>query len=129
MKYTGYFVHGTIKDRNAIPIISGNNLTAVKKSPGEIAFKALGKVKDMSDKERKQAIYDIRTTSGIFEEKRIIYTVIDENKNVYQKIYMREDDALDFVINPTKKPLAIVNLFDEQGRIRQDEDCRWYIDE
>jgi hypothetical protein len=127
MKYTGYFVYGTRADRTAIPIASGNNLTVVRKSLGEIAFKALGKIKNMSDEERRQIVYDIRHTSGVMDEKRIVYTVIDENKNIYQKIYMREVDALDFVINPDRKPYAIVNLFDENGGIRYDEDYGWII--
>ena len=127
MKYTGYFVYGTRADRTAIPIASGNNLTVVRKSLGEIAFRALGKIKEMSDEERQQNIYDIRHTSGVMDEKRIVYTVIDENKNIYQKIYMREVDALDFVINPDRKPYAIVNLFDENGGIMYDEDYGWII--
>lgn len=127
MKYTGYFMYGTRADRTAIPISSGNNLTVVRKSLGEVAFRALGRIKDMSDEERQQIIYDIRNTSGITNEKRIVYTVVDENKNIYQKIYMREVDALDFVIQPDKKPYAVVNLFDENGGIRYDEEDGWII--
>lgn len=127
MKYTGYFVYGTLLDKNAIPIANGNNLTVVKKSPGAIAFKALGKIKKMSDEKRRQVIYDIRHPSGIFDEKRIIYTVVDENKNIYQKIYIREVDALDFVICPDKKPYTITNLFDENGCIKYDEEDGWII--
>lgn len=128
MKYTGYFEYGTRSDRTAIPIFRGNNLTVVRKSLGEIAFKALGKIKNMSDEERQQNIYDIRHTSDVMEEKRIVYTVVDEDKKVYQKIYMREVDAVDFVINPDKKPYAVVNLFDENGGIRYDEDYGWIIE-
>ena len=127
MKYTGYFVYGTRADRTAIPIACGNNLTVVRKSLGEIAFRALGRIKDMSDEERQQIIYDIRNTSGIMNEKRIVYTVVDENKNIYQKIYMHEVDALNFVIQPDKKPYAVVNLFDENGGIRYDEEDGWII--
>ena len=127
MKYTGYLVYGTRADKNAIPIASGNNLTTVRKSLGEIAFKAIGKIKDMSDEDRQRMIYDIRNATSAMEEKRIVYTVVDDNKKVYQKIYMREVDALDFVIQPDHNPHAIVNLFDENGGIHYDEEYGWTI--
>ena len=50
-----------------------------------------------------------------------------ENKNIYQKIYMNEVDALNFVIQSDKKPYAVVNLFDENGGIRYDEEDGWII--